>query len=81
MSRSDAMANRGLISSRPTTSRSRGPRGLDPSREPHFRRALCGDDRPVAALHRALAQFMLDLHVREHGYREAWVPYLVSRQT
>ena len=36
---------------------------------------------PVAALHRALAQFMLDLHVREHGYREAWVPYLVSRQT
>jgi seryl-tRNA synthetase len=36
---------------------------------------------PVAALHRALAQFMLDLHVREHGYREAWVPYLVSRQS
>jgi seryl-tRNA synthetase len=36
---------------------------------------------PLAALHRALAQFMLDLHVREHGYREAWVPYLVSRQT
>ncbi|MGQ0428900.1 MAG: serine--tRNA ligase [Gammaproteobacteria bacterium] len=35
----------------------------------------------VAALHRALAQFMLDLHVREHGYREAWVPYLVTRQT
>jgi seryl-tRNA synthetase len=36
---------------------------------------------PVAALHRALAQFMLDLHTREHGYREAWVPYLVTRQT
>jgi seryl-tRNA synthetase len=35
---------------------------------------------PVAALHRALAQFMLDLHVRDHGYREAWVPYLVSRE-
>jgi seryl-tRNA synthetase len=34
---------------------------------------------PVAGLHRALAQFMLDLHVREHGYREAWVPYLVTR--
>jgi seryl-tRNA synthetase len=34
---------------------------------------------PVAALHRALAQFMLDMHVREHGYREAWVPYLVNR--
>ena len=36
---------------------------------------------PVASLHRALAQFMLDLHQREHGYREAWVPYLVTRQT
>jgi seryl-tRNA synthetase len=35
----------------------------------------------VAALHRALAQFMIDLHVREHGYRETWVPYLVTRQT
>jgi seryl-tRNA synthetase len=31
----------------------------------------------VAKLHRALAQFMLDLHVRDHGYREAYVPYLV----
>ena len=36
---------------------------------------------PLASLHRALAQFMLDLHVREHGYRETYVPYLVSRQT
>ncbi len=36
---------------------------------------------PVAALHRALAQFMIDLHQREHGYREAWVPYLVSRKS
>ncbi len=35
----------------------------------------------VAGLHRALAQFMLDMHQREHGYREAWVPYLVSRRT
>jgi len=35
----------------------------------------------VARLHRALAQFMLDLHTSEHGYREAYVPYLVSRQT
>ncbi len=34
----------------------------------------------VARLHRALAQFMLDLHTREHGYTEAYVPYLVSRQ-
>jgi len=31
----------------------------------------------LARLHRALAQFMLDLHVGEHGYREAYVPYLV----
>jgi seryl-tRNA synthetase len=36
---------------------------------------------PVASLHRALAQFMLDLHQREHGYREAWVPCLVTRKT
>ena len=31
----------------------------------------------LAKLHRALAQFMLDLHVQDHGYREAYVPYLV----
>ena len=31
----------------------------------------------VARLHRALAQFMLDLHTREHGYTEVYVPYLV----
>ena len=31
-----------------------------------------------ARLHRALAQFMLDMHVREHGYQETWVPYLVN---
>jgi seryl-tRNA synthetase len=31
----------------------------------------------VARLHRALAQFMLDLHSREHGYTEVHVPYLV----
>ena len=31
----------------------------------------------VARLHRALAQFMLDLHTGEHGYREVYVPYLV----
>jgi len=34
----------------------------------------------LAKLHRALAQFMLDLHVREHGYREAYVPYLVHAE-
>jgi seryl-tRNA synthetase len=33
----------------------------------------------VAHLHRALAQFMLDLHTRTHGYTEAYVPYLVAR--
>jgi seryl-tRNA synthetase len=31
----------------------------------------------LARLHRALIQFMLDLHVRDHGYTEAYVPYLV----
>ncbi len=31
----------------------------------------------LAKLHRALIQFMLDMHVRDHGYREAYVPYLV----
>jgi seryl-tRNA synthetase len=34
----------------------------------------------VARLHRALAQFMLDLHTGEHGYTEVYVPYLVQRQ-
>jgi seryl-tRNA synthetase len=34
----------------------------------------------VARLHRALAQFMLDLHTREHGYTEVYVPYLVQSQ-
>ena len=35
----------------------------------------------VARLSRALAQFMLDLHTREHGYTELWVPHLVSGAT
>ncbi len=34
-----------------------------------------------ARLHRALAQFMLELHIREHGYTEMYVPYLVSPET
>jgi seryl-tRNA synthetase len=34
-----------------------------------------------ARLSRALAQLMLDLHTRERGYREAWVPHLVNRET
>ena len=32
----------------------------------------------AARLERALTQFMLDLHTREHGYTEVWVPQLVS---
>ena len=32
----------------------------------------------VARLHRALTQFMLDLHTNEHGYTELYVPYLVN---
>jgi seryl-tRNA synthetase len=36
---------------------------------------------PAARLERALIQFMLDLHVREHGYTEVWVPNLVSGAT
>ena len=35
----------------------------------------------IARLHRALAQFMLDLHTREHGYTELYVPYLVNAST
>ena len=31
----------------------------------------------LARLHRALAQFMLDIHTQEHGYQEVYVPYLV----
>ena len=34
----------------------------------------------VARLHRALAQFMLDLHSGEHGYIEVYAPYLVQKQ-
>jgi seryl-tRNA synthetase len=33
---------------------------------------------PLARLHRALAQFMLDVHTNEHGYTETYTPYLVS---
>jgi seryl-tRNA synthetase len=34
----------------------------------------------AARLHRALAQFMLDLHTREHGYTECYTPYIVNRE-
>ncbi len=33
---------------------------------------------PLARLHRALIQFMLDLHTQQHGYTETYVPYLVN---
>jgi seryl-tRNA synthetase len=32
----------------------------------------------VARLHRAIGQFMLDVHTREHGYTETYAPYMVS---
>ena len=35
----------------------------------------------LARMHRALIQFMLDLHTREHGYREIYVPYIVNRDS
>ena len=35
----------------------------------------------IARLHRALIQFMLDIHTREHGYTEINVPYLVNRDS
>ncbi len=33
---------------------------------------------PIARLHRALAQFMLDVQTREHGYTECYTPYIVN---
>ena len=33
---------------------------------------------PIARMHRALAQFMINLHTSEHGYEEAYTPYLVQ---
>ncbi|MFY8117014.1 MAG: serine--tRNA ligase [Roseateles sp.] len=35
---------------------------------------------PVARLHRALAQFMLDVQTQEHGYTECYTPYIVNRE-
>ena len=36
---------------------------------------------PLARLHRALAQFMLDTHTEQHGYTETYVPYLVNKDS
>jgi seryl-tRNA synthetase len=35
----------------------------------------------LARLHRALIQFMLNLHTQEHGYAEVYVPYIVNRES
>ena len=35
---------------------------------------------PIARLHRALAQFMLDTHTQQHGYTECYTPYIVNRE-
>ena len=36
---------------------------------------------PLARLHRALTQFMLDVHTQQHGYEELYVPYLVNAES
>ena len=35
----------------------------------------------LASLHRALTQFMLNIHIQEHGYEEVYVPYIVNRDS
>ena len=35
----------------------------------------------LAKLHRCLIQFMLDVHITEHGYEELYVPFIVNRET
>jgi seryl-tRNA synthetase len=35
----------------------------------------------IARLHRALAQFMLDVQTQEHGYTECYTPYIVNEAT
>ena len=36
---------------------------------------------PLARLHRAITQFMLDIHTQEHGYTEVYTPYLVNAES
>ncbi|KQP13057.1 serine--tRNA ligase [Pseudorhodoferax sp. Leaf267] len=36
---------------------------------------------PIARLHRALSQFMLDMQTQQHGYTECYVPYIVNAET
>ncbi|GAB2188971.1 serine--tRNA ligase [Sessilibacter sp. MAH1] len=35
----------------------------------------------IARLHRALIQFMINTHIEEHGYQEAYVPFMVNRDS
>ena len=35
----------------------------------------------LARMHRALVHFMLDLHTKEHGYEEVYVPYIVNKDS
>lgn len=35
----------------------------------------------IARLHRALIQFMLDIHTQQHGYQEIYVPYIVNAES
>lgn len=35
----------------------------------------------IAKMHRALIQFMLDIHIEEHDYREIYVPYIVNKES
>lgn len=37
--------------------------------------------RDLARLHRALTQFMLDVHTQQHGYEELYVPYMVNAES
>ncbi|HXD04735.1 MAG TPA: serine--tRNA ligase [Burkholderiaceae bacterium] len=58
------------------------PLGLAPDTGAKLAGARFGFMRgPVARLHRALAQFMLDVHTREHGYTECYTPYMANRET
>ena len=36
---------------------------------------------PLAGLHRALTQFMIDTHINDHGYEEVYVPYAVNKES
>ncbi|MDZ7923200.1 MAG: serine--tRNA ligase [Marinagarivorans sp.] len=36
---------------------------------------------PLAMMHRALTQFMLNTHTQQHGYEEVYVPYIVNRES